>query len=93
MIRDDIVVMSTREYAKMLTELTGQKKTAEAVAFDCRQGKLDAYKESERGDWKIIVKKKYVSYEEHKKLLKKYEKILAILSNINTLANEIVENN
>lgn len=85
MFRSDIQEMTTRQYAKYITEITGKKKSPESVANDCRNGKLECYREGENGEWRVIVKRTYVPASEYDELFTKYNEALTTIASIKKL--------
>lgn len=74
--------MSTKQYASYISELTGKKKSPQSVANDCRNGKLNCYRDGDNGDWRIIVKRNYVPASKYDELLDKYNAALTTLAGI-----------
>lgn len=85
MFRSDIQEMTTRQYAKYITEITGKKKSPESVANDCRNGKLKCYREGEKGEWIIIEPRRFVPASEYDELFTKYNEALTTIASIKKL--------
>lgn len=79
-------VMTTKEYADLITALTGKRKSAASVANDCRNGHLDCYRDGDRGEWHINVKNDYVPIAEYNKVVAERDKAINALSSIRKLA-------
>ncbi len=82
MFRNDIQEMSTAQYAKYISEITGKNKSPQSVANDCRNGKLECYREGAKGEWRVIVKMNYVPASKYNELLAKYNEALTIITGI-----------
>lgn len=85
MFRNDVTEMTTTQYAKYISEIIGKKKSPESVANDCRNGKLECYRESEKGEWRIIVKRTFVPISEYDELYKKYKEAITTIAGIKKL--------
>ncbi len=86
MFRNDIVEMTTKQYADYITALTGKRKSAQSVANDCRNGHLECYREGDKGEWRVIVKKAFVPIEDYNKLKVEYDKAIGTIKSIRKLA-------
>ena len=84
--RDAPREMSTAEYAKFVTEFTGIKKTPQSVAYDCRMGKIECYREGDKGEWRITAAKGYVPIEDYNELERELDKAVGALKSIRKLA-------
>lgn len=84
--RDALRVMTTKEYADHITALTGKKKSAASVANDCRNGHLDCYRDGDRGEWHIVVKKAFVPIDEYDRVVAERDKAINALNSIRKLA-------
>lgn len=88
MFRNDTVEMTTKQYADYITKLTWKRKTANSVANDCRNGKLNCYQDVDGGGWHIIVKRTVVPLSEYEELLKKYNGAMNAITSIRKLIEE-----
>ena len=89
MFRTEIKEMSTKQFAKYISDITGgyRAPSPAAVSNDCRAGKLDCYQEVKGGDYRIIVKPTAVPIAEHNALKAKYEALLNAMTSIKKLAD------
>ncbi len=89
MIRTEVMEMNTRQYAEYISKLTGKKKSASAVANDCRRGILDCHRDTPKGEYRIVVKKTAVPIEEYNELKAAYERLLGSMRSIRSLTEGV----
>lgn len=79
-------IMSTKEYAQYIHDLTGEKlRSPESVAYSCRQGDLNCYRED--GNWRVKVEPKAVPYSKYNELQKELESAKFTIASIKKLLN------
>lgn len=75
-------IMTTKQFASYYRKITGLYISSESIAYMCRTGELDAYKEPEAKQWLIRVKEVVVSPEEFKALEQENAELRATIKNI-----------
>ncbi len=75
--------MTTGEYAKWLSQLTGRNYSSDDITYMCRNNKLPsnatAHKEEGSSLWTIVVKDTQVPKAMYIELANKYNKLLAVV--------------
>lgn len=76
-------VMTTSEFAKYLTDLTGRHYDSDDITYMCRNNKLPsnatAHKEEYSSLWTIVVKNTIVPKAQYIELANKYNALLAVV--------------
>lgn len=76
-------VMTTSEFAKYLSDLTGRNYDSDDITYMCRNNRLPsnatAHKEENSSLWTIVVKNAQVPKAKYIELANRYNKLLAVV--------------